>query len=324
MELIKQRILKRTHAGLHIYSYVLKHYYSGNTVLSLAGKDCAPVKNPFNNGESTLWIKIIDGFAHHLCSQASIPYGNAFDFAELFFRLSGDDLLLKLNKVLQLKLDVKHPHWDYNIDESDCVSSFDSLIQSTAAASVIEESPSNVQEFSYFAKPIRNVYPLENVTIQWVYEQIKGNSYKSITSQLRLIKDAKEARDFKAFNFDYVTFSGTFSKRNDSCLLTHSNLLVLDFDHIPQLDELRQQLLLDPHFETQLLFISPSGDGLKWVVEIDLLESDHKEWFQAISNYLKSEYAIQIDNSGKDVSRSCFLPHDPDVFINPKYFKNEK
>jgi hypothetical protein len=25
------------------------------------------------------------------------------------------------------------------------------------------------------------------------------------------------------------------------------------------------------------------------------------------------------DKSGSDVSRACFLPYDPDCFINPKY-----
>jgi phosphoribosylformimino-5-aminoimidazole carboxamide ribonucleotide (ProFAR) isomerase len=42
----------------------------------------------------------------------------------------------------------------------------------------------------------------------------------------------EEARKFKAFNFDYVTFSGAFSKRNDKHLKKHSGLLTIDFDHI--------------------------------------------------------------------------------------------
>jgi hypothetical protein len=28
-----------------------------------------------------------------------------------------------------------------------------------------------------------------------------------------------------------------------------------------------------------------------------------------------------VDKSGKDVSRACFLPHDPEAYINPKNLK---
>lgn len=30
-------------------------------------------------------------------------------------------------------------------------------------------------------------------------------------------------------------------------------------------------------------------------------------------------HGIDPDKSGSDVSRACFLPYDPDCFINPKY-----
>jgi hypothetical protein len=63
----------------------------------------------------------------------------------------------------------------------------------------------------------------------------------------------------------------------------------------------------------------PSGDGLKWIVEIDLKQGSHQENFLAISNYIKQTYNIEVDKSGKDISRACFLPYDKEVFINSKY-----
>ena len=29
--------------------------------------------------------------------------------------------------------------------------------------------------------------------------------------------------------------------------------------------------------------------------------------------------SVEPDKSGKDISRACFLPHDPEAYINPLY-----
>lgn len=150
------------------------------------------------------------------------------------------------------------------------------------------------------------------------YNYIVGDDAKLTTATLRQITDAQQARDFKAANFDYCTFSGVFNKRSDKELKQHSGLLCLDFDHLKNLEEVRQQLLNDDYFETQLLFVSPSGNGLKWIIEIDLSQTTHADYFRAVANYLKQTYNVDVDKSGKDISRACFLPYDPDCYINPK------
>lgn len=76
-------------------------------------------------------------------------------------------------------------------------------------------------------------------------------------------------------------------------------------------------MLADEYFDTQLLFVSPSGDGLKWIIEIDTKESPHGEYFTSVANYILQTYSVEVDKSGKDISRACFLPFDPDAFINP-------
>ena len=98
---------------------------------------------------------------------------------------------------------------------------------------------------------------------------MKGSKFQSITQKLRAISDKTEARKFKAFQFDYVTFSGVFTSRGDKNLKAHSGLMVIDFDHLQEPDKLKERLLNDQYFETELLFTSPSGDGLKWIVSID-------------------------------------------------------
>lgn len=172
-------------------------------------------------------------------------------------------------------------------------------------------------KFSRFSNPISNTNPVATNTLRDAYAYIIGDKAKERTEHLRSIKDAKEARQYKARHFESCTFSGQFSQRKESGLIKHSELICLDFDHLKMLEKVRQQLLNDEYFETLLLFRSPSGDGLKWVVGIDTSKFSHAEYFRAIANYLKYTYSIEVDQSGKDVCRACFLPHDPDCFINP-------
>jgi hypothetical protein len=172
--------------------------------------------------------------------------------------------------------------------------------------------------FSFFKAPISNIIPHKSVCLRQVYNAIKGDDYKERTQQLRSISDPKEARKFKAAHFDYCTFSGVFTYRNDKALIKHSGLLCVDFDHLNNVETLFKRLLQDEYFDTQLLFRSPSGDGLKWVIPIDILQAPHDIFFAAVANYILQTYGIEVDKSGRDVSRACFLPHDPYVYLNPK------
>ena len=186
----------------------------------------------------------------------------------------------------------------------------------------MEKSSNNLARFSYFEAPIQNVHPSKNVTLVDVYHYIKDSKEALVvTRELRSKTDIKEARKFKSRNFDYCTFSGIFTSRSEKDLVTHSGLICLDFDHLKNLEEVRQWLLNDDYFDTQLLFTSPSGDGLKWIVEIDLTKASHLDYFLGIQNYLKLEYGLDIDPSGKDICRACFLPHDPNCYINPQLLK---
>lgn len=71
------------------------------------------------------------------------------------------------------------------------------------------------------------------------------------------------------------------------------------------------------NFELELAFRSPSGDGLKLIVAIDLQEADHATWFLALQNYIRLNYGVDIDPACKNVSRACFLPYDRHCYVNP-------
>lgn len=177
----------------------------------------------------------------------------------------------------------------------------------------------DISSFSFFLRPIQNTEPLRAITIVDAYRYIVGKYAKSQTLALRAIPSLSDTKKYKAAHFDYCTFSGLFRKRNEKELIQHSNLLCLDFDHVDNLEQLREQLLNHAYFDTELLFTSPSGDGLKWIISIEIKGWEHSRFFKAVSNCIKATGLPCVDTSGSDVARSCFLPHDPHAYINPKY-----
>ena len=172
--------------------------------------------------------------------------------------------------------------------------------------------------FSFFKQPVTNVIPYRNITLLDAYHVIIGNYLKRQTLKLRSISDKHRNRKYKAANFPYCTFSGTFTKRNESSLIRHSGLIAIDFDHLENVQAVKLQLLKDPYFSTQLLFVSPNGSGLKWIINIDIENYSHSDYFKSAYNYIKETYCIEIDKSCRDVARASFLCYDPDAFIHPK------
>lgn len=174
-------------------------------------------------------------------------------------------------------------------------------------------------QFSFFRKPIQSTEPLRAVGIVDIYRYIVGHYAEPQTTALRSLTNKEERKRYKATHFDFCTFSGLFNKRSEKGLLMHSGLMCIDFDHIDDLDGLKRRLLENEYFDTELMFVSPSGDGLKWVIAVELQGWEPRRFFKAVANCLHSCGLPEVDKSGSDVARSCFLPHDPDAYINPKY-----
>ncbi|MCM1311928.1 MAG: virulence protein E [Bacteroides sp.] len=180
----------------------------------------------------------------------------------------------------------------------------------------------NAACFSFFRKPIQNVEPSRAIGIVDAYRYIIGHYAKQQTDNLRSMQSSSDAKRYKAAHFDYCTFSGLFRKRNEKDLIMHSGLMCLDFDCVEDIDGVKRQLLHHEYFDTELLFVSPSGNGLKWVIPVELKDWGHSRYFKAVTNCIKATGLPPVDMSGSDVARSCFLPYDPQAYINPKYKDN--
>ena len=125
-----------------------------------------------------------------------------------------------------------------------------------------------INKFSLFKGPISNLKPLKEANTADVFTIITSTDYKSVTDKLRTLT-GKDKGKYKGATFDYATFSGTFTNRADASLKVHSGLICIDIDHIGNLQavsDTRERVLKD--FKPELMFVSPSGDGLKVVYRI--------------------------------------------------------
>ncbi len=185
-----------------------------------------------------------------------------------------------------------------------------------------------IQCFSMFSRPITNKRPYTVVNLKDVHAFITSDIAKDETLEYRSITDDKARREYKAKHFDYCTFSGIFKVREDKAILQHSGLICLDFDHLKDVEATFEQLKNDQYFDTLLLFRSPSGDGLKWVISfVDSFHrygNDHESYgeyqirfFLSLYNYIFNHYDVEVDRRCRNLSRACFLPYDPDAYLNP-------
>lgn len=146
-----------------------------------------------------------------------------------------------------------------------------------------------------------------------VFNAIGIGRWKDKVLEVRECKDKETQKKLK-FMLPCVTFSGTFSnKRKAENLEEYTGLFVADIDKISKKDipPLKNKLEKDPF--VHLFFESPTK-GLKVVFKVNSKPEDHKIYaFTAISNYFKRIYDIDIDPSGKDLCRLCFISYDEKI-----------
>lgn len=171
-----------------------------------------------------------------------------------------------------------------------------------------------LNNFSVYHAPIRNIEPFKDVSLEDVYRVITSDKYKVITNELRQITDKHQQNEFKASKLDYVTFSGIFSKRANNGLIQHSNLFCIDLDNLNNVADTKSKILelLTP----SLMFVSPSGNGIKLVYKVDISKAKHIHYFKAFEQFFKEQMRLVIDDKCKDIARACFLCYDNEAYIN--------
>ena len=152
-----------------------------------------------------------------------------------------------------------------------------------------------------------------------ILEDIKSGTYKNAITYLRksLADDKKEAAERAKKSLPAFTPSATFNGGRKMEFLTNYNaLMVLDIDKLEKekMQQCKTKIRMDDFVFAS--FVSPSGNGLKIFVKVSSEKEQHKETFLELQRYFEELLEVEIDKSGKDITRLCFFSSDPELYLN--------
>ncbi|MDZ7757231.1 BT4734/BF3469 family protein [Rhodohalobacter sp.] len=121
----------------------------------------------------------------------------------------------------------------------------------------------------------------------------------------------------KKNQFKLVTFSGMFEERNTDSLLKFSHLICLDIDDVEDCNTAKSHLINQINFKPLLLFISPSGNGIKAVYRVSNITANQvNQAYEYLAELVESKLGLTVDRAPKSVVSGCFLPWDPEAYLN--------
>jgi hypothetical protein len=160
---------------------------------------------------------------------------------------------------------------------------------------------------------------VEHKTIATILEEIRTGKYKPGIVYLRksLAEKKEEAYNKAKKSLPAFTPSGKFvGGRKLEFLADYSSCIILDIDKLTASELQNAKNLATQSEFTYACFISPSGNGLKILIKIDTPKTEHKETFLKVQAHYESILKLEIDKSGKDVTRLCFYSWDENLYLN--------
>jgi len=182
------------------------------------------------------------------------------------------------------------------------------------------------------------------VTIGNFLNEIKCMKYLNKIKILRkYISDGNlDKYDQEKIRLPAVTFSGSFANtRRIESLIEYNKICVIDIDKISDQDIKKYFNVLQSDIYVFTYWLSPSGRGIKGLVKFNYLDpfdklnsnEYHKIAFTILKEYFLEKYNIEIDKSGSDITRLCFISSDSNLVLKndvnefhidshtvPKYF----
>jgi len=166
--------------------------------------------------------------------------------------------------------------------------------------------------------------PVEKKSLLLIGKDIISDKYKTEIEEIRnLIAQGNKAEaDNKKKQLLAFTPSAVFSeKRQMPFLEMYSGFVHLDFDKLTPEQLQTAFAIISKISYTSLCFISPSGNGLKVFVEVSTELEHHDIAYLQVQKYYEDATGLKADPSCKDVTRLCFMSHDPNAY---RTIQNEK
>lgn len=143
--------------------------------------------------------------------------------------------------------------------------------------------------------------------------------------RLRIIREL-DSKQYARIKRELPYFvCGTFAppyRRSEN--FAYTEYFVIDLDHLSDhgYDSVELKKRLSKDSRVYLIFESPGKDGLKMIFRLEERCYDsglYSIFYKSFTKHLGELYDIEeiIDYSTNDVSRACFISHDPDAYYNP-------
>jgi hypothetical protein len=153
---------------------------------------------------------------------------------------------------------------------------------------------------------------IESISICKALERIQNGSSKEQVEKIRSAINKKEREELKK-QLPSVIFQGEFSYRDKNHLVKHSQLAVIDTDHIND-PAFYRDYIFDNYDFVLSAWISPSGYGVKHLCRIPEVSTD-QDYKKYYSRLLQLFDDANTDPSCSDISRICFESWDPGIRI---------
>ena len=161
---------------------------------------------------------------------------------------------------------------------------------------------------------------------------VEGTHAKLVFKTRMLVGQGKieEANNVKKQLPFYTVTAGYSEKRQAYSIISYSHVTLLDIDDRSEeeLEGLRKKINEDPN--TLASFLTPKGHGFKVFVflktdyavrlrkalaktekvEFNTLEKHHLAMYNACKEYYERLLGVEVDGSGKDISRGFFTSYD--------------
>lgn len=169
------------------------------------------------------------------------------------------------------------------------------------------------------------------ITLFDALNSIRTGKYKKQIENIRRIyslgKTTIARYKSKKKQLPSFVFSGTlFDTRFKFDISGYTSLMIVDIDKPESIDNIKDKLKNNPYIVAT--WISPSGNGLKALLylEYDKEYTRANTWiyhehcaFPQIEKYLRETLGINIDPTGDDITRLCFVSYDPDIHLKREF-----
>ena len=144
--------------------------------------------------------------------------------------------------------------------------------------------------------------------------------YPQLISQITAIRNMashQEQNEAKK-NLPVFCCNGTFHRRNNASLLQYSSFIAIDFDGFSSNTEL---LAYKEHLKTYsfvyAIFVSPSGNGLKAIIQHTSTNPAHHYNLFVQLHRVFGLGNTNFDSVVSDIARGTYFSYDPDLWQNP-------